>query len=312
MNIILLTERRGTPVTHQLNTRFQFTVLLMAFASVCVGLCYLGYWFGVDRGQAQAAQQQAPAYVYNWHGELDTQQYSPSIEQQAQADIDALTRRLGLMQGHITRLDALGQKLVDMAGLDSDEFNFDAVPALGGPDAQDNYQSLNIPELTKAISRLVEQIEDREQQLTVLEQLVMNRNLAAEVLPSGRPVTKGFISSGYGSRISSFTGKQQFHKGVDFAGKANSEIIVVAGGVVTYSGRQSGYGYVLEVSHGDGYSTRYAHNAKNLVGVGDAVKKGQVIALMGSTGRSTGPHVHFEVLKNGTQINPGKYIVKSN
>lgn len=307
MNIILLSHRRGKAVAYQLNTRFQFSVLLTVFASVYSLLGYFEYWYGVDIGYSNAGQHQTPLYAHNWDGELDTQRYSLSLsQQQTQADIDALTHRLGQMQGHITRLDALGQKLVDMADLDSGEFNFDAVPALGGPEAQDDYQSLNIPELTGAITKLAAQIKSREHQLETLEHFVMDRNLAAEVLPSGRPLNKGWLSSGYGNKISSFTGKAQFHKGMDFAGKFNSEIIAVAGGVVIYSGWQNGYGHVLEISHADDFSTRYAHNARNLVAKGDAVKKGQVIALMGSTGRSRGPHVHFEVLKRRKTGKPWK------
>ena len=304
MNIIFITNRRGTPVTRQISTRLQFFALGVLFVGLCGGLAYAGYWYG--------SHEQAPVYVQSWGEELESQRNALGlVKRETRADINALTRRLGQMQGHITRLDALGQKLVQMAALDSGEFNFDTVPALGGPEVLDNYQSLRIPDLDNVINSLSDQINNREQQLTVLEQLLMNRNLAAEVLPSGRPIKKGWLSSGYGKRTSPFTGAQQMHKGVDFAGKARSEVVAVAGGVVTYSGKNGGYGYLLEISHGNNYSTRYGHNAENLVSEGQAVKKGQVIALMGSTGRSTGPHVHFEVLKNGKQINPVKFIQAS-
>ena len=300
MNIILLTNNKGKPARHQISTRFHFAVLSVVFLGICASLMYAGYWYGESK--------QATVYVQAWNQELEYQRNALGlVKQQTRANINALTRRLGQMQGHITRLDALGQKLVHMADLDSDEFSFATPPALGGPESFDNYQLLQLPGLENVISKLSSQINEREQQLTVLEQLIMNRNLAAEVLPSGRPIKKGWLSSGYGKRTSPFTGKQQFHKGVDFAGKKSSEIISVAGGVVTYSGKQGAYGYLLEINHGNNYSTRYAHNIKNLVQEGQAVKKGQLIALMGSTGRSTGPHVHFEVLKDGRQINPVKF-----
>ncbi len=300
MNIIILTSAKGKPVRRQISTRFQFTVLGVFFLGICASLAYTGYWYGDSK--------RATVYVQTWGEELEFQRNELGlVKQETRADINALTRRLGQMQGHITRIDALGQKLVQMADLDSDEFSFATVPSLGGPETIDSFQSLRIPGLENVISKLSSQINEREQQLTVLEQLIMNRNLAAEVLPSGRPIKKGWLSSGYGKRTSPFTGNQQFHKGVDFAGKKLSEIIAVAGGVVTYSGKQGAYGHLLEISHGNNYSTRYAHNAKNLVEEGQAVKKGQLIALMGSTGRSTGPHVHFEVLKDGRQINPVKF-----
>ena len=126
--------------------------------------------------------------------------------------------------------------------------------------------------------------------------------------PAGRPVQQGWLSSYYGWRTNPFGGNQQFHKGIDFAGKENSEIVAVGGGVVTYSGKRYGYGNLVEITHGNGYITRYGHNKKNLVREGETVKKGQAIALMGSTGRSTGPHVHFEVIKDGKKIDPAKFI----
>jgi murein DD-endopeptidase MepM/ murein hydrolase activator NlpD len=151
-------------------------------------------------------------------------------------------------------------------------------------------------------------IKDREQKLSVLESLLMSRSLSERVMPSGRPVEEGWLSSRYGKRNDPFTGKQEFHRGLDFAGKKGSEVIVVGDGVVTWAGNRSGYGNLLEVSHGNGFITRYGHNQKHLVKVGDTVRKGQQIALMGTSGRSTGPHVHFEVMRDGKTVNPASYI----
>ena len=160
-------------------------------------------------------------------------------------------------------------------------------------------------------SDLSAQLEDRNKQLHVLETMMMNRNLQAEVMPAGRPVTRGWLSSYFGMRTDPFTGRLAFHSGIDFAGRLNSDIIAVAAGVVTFAGPRNGYGNLVEINHGNGYSTRYGHSRKLLVKVGDTVKKGQVIAMMGSTGRSTGPHVHFEVLKNGHTIDPKRFIQAS-
>jgi murein DD-endopeptidase MepM/ murein hydrolase activator NlpD len=164
------------------------------------------------------------------------------------------------------------------------------------------------PDFLAALDELGAGLNDREQKLSVLESLLMSRSLDERVMPSGRPVEDGWLSSKYGKRNDPFTGKQEFHKGLDFAGKKGSEVVVVGDGVVTWSGKRSGYGNMIEVSHGNGYVTRYGHNQKNLVNVGDTVRKGQQIALMGSTGRSTGPHVHFEVMHDGKTVNPVKYI----
>ena len=139
----------------------------------------------------------------------------------------------------------------------------------------------------------------------------MSRNLENEVFPAGRPVEKGWISSYYGMRSDPFTGRPEFHKGMDFAGKQGSDIVAVGGGMVTWAGKRYGYGNMVEITHGNGYVTRYGHLEKIVVEVGQAVKKGQLIATLGSTGRSTGPHVHFEVIENGKTVNPLKFIQAS-
>jgi murein DD-endopeptidase MepM/ murein hydrolase activator NlpD len=158
------------------------------------------------------------------------------------------------------------------------------------------------------LDQLETEMEDRDQKLSVLESLLMSRSLSERVMPSGRPVEDGWLSSRYGKRNDPFTGKQDFHKGLDFAGKKGSEVNAVGDGVVSWAGKKSGYGKLIEINHGNGYSTRYGHNQSHMVKVGDTVKKGQQIALMGSTGRSTGPHVHFEVLRNGKKVNPSGFI----
>ena len=152
-------------------------------------------------------------------------------------------------------------------------------------------------------------IVDREAKLTVLENVLMSRNLQARILPSGSAVHRGLVSSKFGQRIDPFTGKQGMHKGIDIAGKEGTEILAVADGIVTWSGKRKGYGNLVEIDHGTGYVTRYGHNKKQLVEFGNTVHKGQAIALIGSTGRSTGPHVHVEVMKNGKHVNPEKYLV---
>jgi len=223
----------------------------------------------------------------------------------AQADLDALAARLGEIQAHATRLNALGQKLVKLAKLDPGEFNFEEPPGVGGPEEAD--ATINV-DFGSEIDSVISELEDREQQLSVLENILVSSHMKEEVFPEGRPIKRGWISSYYGTRTDPFTGKLQFHKGMDFASKMGTDILAVAGGVVTWSSKRYGYGNLVEINHGNGYVTRYGHNSKLLVRVGDTVKKGQVIAKMGSTGRSTGPHVHFEVLQNGRQINPQRFV----
>ncbi len=242
--------------------------------------------------------------------ELDNQRLKlAEVTQKAEENLNALALRLGKLQAHVIRLDALGSRLTNMAKLDNGEFDFDHPPAQGGPVAEVQQSSaMQVPDFITALNDLSAQLDDRNKQLSVLETMIMNRNLQAEVMPTGRPIERGWLSSYFGLRTDPFTGRRVHHAGVDFAGKLGSDVVVVAAGVVTYSARRSGYGNMVEVNHGNGYVTRYGHNLKNLVNVGQTVKKGEVIAKMGTTGRSTGPHVHFEVMVNGRHVNPKQYI----
>ena len=273
--------------------------LLMTFVFIiATGVGVMGFWWGQT---AQSSDRLAAI-----HQEVQLQrELIDQTKRNAQADLDALAARLGQIQAHATRLNALGQKLIKIAKIDPGEFNFTQTPGLGGPDEGDSIVQLDFG---SEIDDVITELEDREQQLGVLESILMSSRMKEEVFPEGRPITRGWISSYYGMRTNPFTGKLQFHKGMDFAAKSGSEVQTVAGGVITWSGQRYGYGNLVEVNHGNGYVTRYGHNKENLVQVGDTVKKGQGIALMGSTGRSTGPHVHFEVLENGRQINPQRFV----
>jgi murein DD-endopeptidase MepM/ murein hydrolase activator NlpD len=152
------------------------------------------------------------------------------------------------------------------------------------------------------------QIDDRRRQLTALQNLILTRELARQIVPGGRPVESGYISSLYGQRTDPFHGNQANHPGLDFAGAAGTRVLAVADGIVSHAGTDGGYGRSIEVTHGNGYVTRYAHNAKLLVEPGQTVKRGDPIALMGSTGRSTGTHLHFEVLRDGSRVNPLSFV----
>jgi len=301
MNIILFTNKRGQVWNFELN-------LLHFGISAVTGLVLL-FVAALYTGTRIAGNELEN--VVNWQGMVEDQQAEvAAARRDAQADIDALTLRLGKMQGQMLRLNALGERLVDQGDLDKDEFDFDAVPAVGGPGDELEVQSVPLADFLSMLDMLDSEMQDREQKLSVLESLLMSRSLRERVMPSGRPIAEGWLSSKYGKRNDPFTGKQDFHKGLDFAGKKGSEVIAVGDGVVSWAGKRTGYGNLIEVNHGNGYSTRYGHNQRHLVDVGEKVKKGQQIALMGSTGRSTGPHVHFEVLHNGKTVNPSKYIGK--
>ena len=232
-------------------------------------------------------------------------------KQNAQANVDALSAKVGELQAHIMRLDAVGAQLTNMAGLKRGEFNFKDAPAEGGPEVKGAVQHVSMPDFLTALDQLSAQVNDREQQFGVLENLYTSRNVQLAAMPAGPPVSGGYVSSLFGMRIDPFTGDLSMHSGMDFAGTEGEGVVAVAAGVVTWAGDRSGYGNMVEIDHGNGYATRYGHNETILVHVGQVVKKGEQIALMGSTGRSTGPHVHFEVLYNGVAVNPDRFVKAS-
>jgi murein DD-endopeptidase MepM/ murein hydrolase activator NlpD len=301
MNIILFTNRRGQVWSFEISP-VRFVLQLVAGLGIMLAVAV---YCGARLGQTETE----PGYSAGWKDTLRGQQSKiAEVRRNAQADLDALALRLGQMQAQMLRLNALGERLVIQGNLDKDEFDFNAEPAVGGPASSAASESVAYPDFLSMLDELGAGINDREQKLSVLESLLMSRSLSERVMPSGRPVEDGWLSSKYGKRNDPFTGKQEFHKGLDFAGKKGSEVIVVGDGVVTWVGKRSGYGNLVEVSHGNGFVTRYGHNQTHLVKVGDTVRKGQQIALMGSSGRSTGPHVHFEVMRDGKTVNPARYI----
>ncbi len=308
MNIIILSSSKGKLGGTNLAKPLGLLVLTVVLSVLMAGAGYIGYHLN-DRQGWEADRE----LVAVWQEDIDTHRQSlQRLQEEADADINALSSRVGVLQAHVMRLDALGRKLVTMADIDTGEFDFNQSPAsVGGPETQSN-QNFEPDELAMAIERLNQELNDRENQLSVLENLVLSQNLQDEVQPSGRPILKGWISSYYGMRTHPLSGKREMHKGMDFAGKMGGPVIAVAKGVVTYAGKRWGYGNVVDIAHGNGYTTRYAHNSKILVSVGDKVEKGFQIAEIGSSGRSTGPHVHFEVIKNGVEIDPLRFIRASN
>lgn len=232
--------------------------------------------------------------------------------QQVADSLSSMTAKLAQMKARLVRLDALGEQLTQIAKLEDGEFDFSTNPGLGGPDSKtDNYNSLDLQgqvDLAMLFNKLENSLYHRESQLHLLQSMLADQKLTNDRMITGRPITKGWLSSAYGMRTDPFHGKKTWHGGIDFAGRMGSDIIAVASGVVTWSGEKNGYGLMVEINHSDGYITRYAHNKENIAELGSVVKKGEVIAKMGTSGRSTGPHVHFEVYKNGRVVDPASYI----
>lgn len=304
MNIILLSRFNHKKGSLDFCVPGAAAWVLTGFLLISAALAYGGYQFGrhqalQSRGSQELAELKATL--------VEEQRLVADARADTRANLDALAMRIASLQAHLMRLDAVGQRLVSLGKLDSDEFDFSDDPAVGGLTLGEG-RPQEVAELAADMQRVEQLLGDREKKLAMLEDLLVNRELISELRPSGRPVAKGWISSLYGYRTDPFTGHKALHRGMDFAGKAGTDVHAVAAGVVIRANHDDGYGNVVEIRHADGYTTRYAHNRENLVQPGERVNKGQTIALLGSTGRSNGPHVHFEVRHNGRTVDPRRYL----
>ncbi len=304
MKVILISGKHGGSRSIELG---RWSRAILSFC--CLGFPLSMLAIGYLAGQGSESNTLRGATLDSIQEGLDQQSNGlAALQDQAELKLQALSINLAELQARMTRLDALGEHLTAMAELGDGEFDFSQPPAVGGPLAGEYNVDFGSLDLAGEVDSFAARLDDREQQLGVLESLFQNRKMADEAWPSGQPVAKGWVSSHYGVRTDPFTGRRALHGGLDFAGKPGSDVLAVAAGVVTWSGRESGYGNMVEISHGDGFVTRYAHNQKNLVAPGDLVRKGDPIALIGSTGRSTGNHVHYEVYKHGRSVDPSSYV----
>jgi murein DD-endopeptidase MepM/ murein hydrolase activator NlpD len=291
MNVIFFSRRVGK--ARHLNLAHPVTLGAVALAAIGVllGTFVLGLNVGEQRHSGSSGRAEMAA-----------------LKSQIQDRVDGLALRTGTLSAQLLRLNALGKRLTQLANIKSGEFDFDHDPPQGGPEVEGGGRSARLSDLGSMLDGMEQSIGLRGAQLAALENVILGRQLSAEIRPTGRPVAEGYISSYFGERMDPFDGEEAFHKGVDFAADAGAAVLAVATGIVTWAGPRTGYGELVELSHGNGYVTRYAHNSRVLVKVGDTVERGQAIAEVGSTGRSTGPHVHFEVLRNGGQINPIAFV----
>lgn len=305
MHIILLSRHHGAARSLTLDLRWLLLASLLALAAALASGVAVGAWWAPatadvhDDAQLNQAMDQQRAEV----GE---------VRKDAQRQLDAFAVHVAELQARLTRLDALGERLTELADLDASEFDFSLNVGQGGAEDALGDAAYAPPPFMDELDRLSLRLDSREQLLEVLEQLIGERQLNEAEYLSGMPVRQGYMSSPFGRRVHPLTGRNTQHKGVDFAAKPGSDVVAVAAGVVSFSGVKSGYGYTVEISHADGYTTLYAHNQSNQVQIGDLVQRGQTIAKVGRSGRASGYHVHFEVTKNGRVVNPASYIARVN
>jgi murein DD-endopeptidase MepM/ murein hydrolase activator NlpD len=307
MEVIVVSHKRGrTWRLHVTPGRIHSWLPLALIGALLIGSAGLaGHWL---RGEGGVLPE---SLVADWAREAGAQRLELArAREEVEQNTRALARRIALLHAHVQRLDSAGRRLTEVAGLDSGEFDFEREPPLGGPEVG-MVEDTALERVLASLDQFERQLSERERQMRVLEDLLLVSRLQRQVQPSGWPVDRGWISSAFGMRTDPFTGRRAMHTGIDFAGRAGADVLAVAAGIVTEAGPRFGYGTVVEINHGNGYVTRYGHNARVLVQAGDRVNKGQRIALIGSTGRSTGPHVHFEVLFNDKVVNPAQYIEAS-
>ena len=301
MKIILVRES-GDAKAIRLSRRLAVASLFVGLLGVAATGNYLYPYLTADHVDSRVIEQ--------WRQRLAAQDVRVhEIESRSAAESEAVGRQLAQMQARLWRMEALGARVTEVAEIDAGEFSFNTPAPQGGPTSSTE-KILQWPDLRASLDELAYEIRDRETELEILESLLVDQEYREAVELTGRPVKWGWSSSPYGKRVDPISGKMGWHAGVDFAGRDGSEVIAIASGVVVYAGPRSGFGKMVEINHGDGYVTRYAHHKAVGVEVGDIVKKGQTIGSMGSSGRSTGPHVHFEVLKDGRHVDPGRYVAR--
>jgi len=304
MNVILLNKTGSQAKNISLST----TTLWSLF--IFVSLSFSSLVFSIYQlNQPQTLQQLSETLTPDLEGEDQLlallQLQGQEITQtglKAKSQVEALSLRVAKMQAQMIRMEQLGQKLVKVAKLSKKEFDFSTTPAMGGPNVA------NLPDVEGRIASVLAELENKESQLAVIETLIEQRIQKNLQNPRGKPAEKGWISSYFGRRKDPFSGKRAMHNGIDVAGKEGAKIIATAEGIVTWAEERSGYGNLIEIEHGNGLITRYGHCQSIAVKVGQQIKQGDSLGTIGSTGRSTGPHIHYEVIKNGVKINPMKYV----
>lgn len=299
MNVIIVSKFLKAP--KKLSFREPRTMAVAGAALVAIlGIGFLaGFLLRGANGAALAEIERLREQLVAQQAQVD------DARDGALRDVNALAARIGELQAQANRLNALGERLTRAGNLDDGEFDFGDLPGIGGAEAS---LPLDGSALTGRLDAIAAELDTAGHQLAMLEAVLADRELDSSLTPAGLPVRGGYASSSFGTRIDPITGFNQFHRGIDFSGQAGADVLAVADGVVIFSGRDGNYGNLVDVDHGNGYMTRYAHNSQNLVQVGERVRAGQVVAKMGRTGRATGTHVHFEVWQDGRPVNPRQYL----
>ncbi|MDH4234602.1 MAG: M23 family metallopeptidase [Gallionella sp.] len=306
MNIIIVSNRLAKARTRSITLGGRHLLFLLPFLSVLLLVAAFTLQYLLIRFAPESLVDEMRTLVAEVRSAEQEKQ-----ESYLRSSLDAMAARVGQMQAQLQRLDALGTRLAKLSGMKQDEFQFAQPLAQGGPLVVFPMQGMSAASLDQQLSRLTQVVSDRSDKLLALETMLLQNQLSRKLLPSIPPVNEGMYSSNFGWRLDPFTGAGAMHEGVDYMVSAGTPIHASAGGVVAYSDLHPQYGNMIEIDHGKGIITRYAHASRLWVKVGQVVRRGDKIAEVGSTGRSTGNHLHFEVRYQGVAQNPVRFLQKA-
>ena len=302
MHIILVSNRLATAKTISLGTHHLLlgaALLTLAVLALSSSLFYLVFRHAVEIKLPLVQELVLSAQA----------QQSRHAKEFMRENLNAMAVRVGQMQAQLVRLDALGERVSALAGVKPQEFRMSEVPGRGGAlSSSVPVQDLSMNELTGQLDALSKHMENRYDYMDILESRLFDARAKKRLMPTVRPVDVDWNASSFGWRIDPITGQNAMHEGIDFLVEPGTPVHAAAGGVVVVAQFHPQYGYMIDIDHGNDFTTRYAHNTKLLVKPGEVVKRGATIALSGSTGRSTGPHVHFEVRYKGVAQNPNRFL----
>ncbi|HEY6863053.1 MAG TPA: M23 family metallopeptidase [Burkholderiales bacterium] len=304
MHIILVSNRLAKARSVTL-TMAHLVAGAACFATVILGLAAAIFWVSV-RHADEFNIPQLQSLVLSAQ-----QQETQKTRDFLRENLNAMAVKLGEMQAQLTRIDALGERVSALAGFKPQEFRFSEAPGRGGAVSSIPPQNLSMVEFSQKLDQLSKRMENRTDYLGILESQLFDTKMKKKLMPTIPPVDGSWNASSFGWRIDPFTGMHAMHEGIDFLAEPGTPVFASAGGVVTFADFHPQYGYMVEIDHGNDFTTRYAHNSKLLVKVGDLVHRGRKIAESGSTGRSTGPHVHFEVRYKGVAQDPNRFLQAS-
>lgn len=307
-NIIVLKQTKSGTDSYHLSDQKVRHKLIAALTCSALSLMIMGVGVGylLFNNQPQTNTEIENIQSLVSQEQNDIQQFKSEVNR----ELDALALQVGGLYAQSMRINALGERLTDVAQLDESEFDFQSEPGIGGAGLEPINKENTPEDLFASLYSIKSSFQQQEEQLGLINAMLNEQEQDQQIKPSGKPIRKGWISSSYGSRVDPFTGKQAFHSGIDFSGKHGSIIQAMADGVVIWSGNRGNYGKLVEIDHGSGYITRYAHLSSLSVSTGQKVKKAQAIGVMGKTGRATSEHLHFEVLKKGHKVNPWPFLAK--